>query len=850
MNVMTRVLLLLIALMVSALTWGESLTIRGGKGEVTVDAKYGDILSVGRNGFKSGSRGLWSLKFKSGMRLDAAEFKEHPDWYLTRDGNRFIYREGNAEVTVEFVGTEEGVELRGSVLSRSDNPPISFELPARMVFDPKTVERFHMPQRGNYGQGIALKRGFFEETSVLKHHAWKQVGPHPWSPNLVAERDAKVARELPEAVKASKRGKVGFVYFECGPEWGALSKSVLGSRIMVDRAIKGSGAEMVDIGNHNQLVAALNSEDFRFIFNAYGDLVPMCSDADIKPTIAAIGDYIARGGRWVSPVDYTLSTAYVPGGYFSFNLAYPNLFMDFCRLQRTDGVGIALYGVRPRPDHKPWENPRERHFVAGSLGCGGCKDGGYVDHSFAIYAKRGEKFVVPAVRLDFAESLDAAVVNYSKANDINRPLSAKMSSEKLAKLKEAPIVTIYGSKAKRCAEVAEMLPVPAVIHIASYLKGGFDREYPEHLPTNPRFGGDVGHRELIERVHRRGHLYMPYTNPTWWCDHPRSPTFIAAGEEPLLINLDGSRSHETYAGRDGWTTCFWHPAVIAANRKTVTQFTTDLPVDILFQDQCGARNFRYDINPAAPTPVSYTEGLLAQIEDDALRVPLGTEDGWDKVANAELCIFGMSWQMIPRHLDFRRDDYQLLQKELISPEVFEIEPLAARLMHEKCMFYCHDLSGSVYCERLLPWYLALGYNLSYDASAERYDGRTTPRAWERYIATMQKYIVSHIAGQPLVSFRHNRAPLFVRKDVPSTYRADDGVMLSVWGEVRCVANLGDVQREVAKGVVLEKYGYVVEGLGFRAEYLAGSHPVISAVGIKNELVKDDDGKVVFEMRAR
>ena len=71
----------------------------------------------------------------------------------------------------------------------------------------------------------------------------------------------------------------------------------------------------------------------------------------------------------------------------------------------------------------------------------------------------------------------------------------------------------------------------------------------------------------------------------------------------------------------------------AANRRTVRQFTQELPVDLLFQDQCGARRWSPDFNPASPTPTAYIEGLLSMVEEDSRDVPLATEDGWDRVSS-------------------------------------------------------------------------------------------------------------------------------------------------------------------------------------------------------------------------
>ena len=805
--------------------WEEaSLVIRGGGGALSVDPVYGDILPGPDGVFRSGDLGLWSVKFKSGTRLSASEFRKHPEWRVERTGNRFVFREGHADVTVEFVGGPDGVDVRGTVVAKKDDPVLSFELPARLWFDPAKVDRFYMPQRGNGGMGLALKRSFFEETSKLRYPSWRQVGPHPWKRNPPEERAARVAAELKSAVRASDRPKVGFVRCPCGPEWGS-GDSLIGYRRKLDGELRAAKAEVevVDIGSYAELVAALKDDRFRLVLNPYGDLVPMRGAGDITPTVAAVRDYVARGGRWVSAVDVAEITAFVPGGYLSYAAPYPNLFMDFCHLRTVDGGNVSVYGVRPRPAHTAWENPPEFHFVPGSLACGGAARGGYVDHTFAVYGAKGRPFAVPAVRFAFGRRLQEAVDDYARANDLTRLLADKIPAERLATLKRAALVTMYGSRADRCAEVADRLPPPALVHISSYLKGGFDKEYPDHLPSNAaRFGTDAEHRAFIDRLRARGHLYMPYTNPTWWCDHPRGPTFQAAGEAPLLIGADGRHNHEVYK-QDGWTTCFWHPAVIAANRRTVSQFLTDLPVDVLFQDQCGARRCPYDFNPAAPSPVAYSEGLLSQVEEDAARVPLGTEDGWDRVANEEVCLCGVSWQTIPRHLDFRKSDYRPLQKELASPETWEIEPLAARLMHEKCLFYCHDLSGSAFCSRLVAWDLAMGYNLSVDASPGKYLRKADVRTWCEYVMALQRHVASKIAGQPLREWRHDRAPLLARTDIAATDRRDDGVVTARWGEVRCVVNLGDVPRTVGD-FRLAPYGYVVEGPGFRADYLEGRSP--------------------------
>lgn len=790
-------------------------------GGVRYDPAYGDIIADDGQPISSGERGLWSVTFKSGKRLDSRSFAGHSEWTIEHRGpGLFVFHADCADVAVRIQDADDGLDLTSAVMAKTDDPVVEFEFPARLRFDPKWVDRFYMPQRGNGGPGMALKREFFEETSGLKYPSWRQVGPRPWKRTPVEERKAKVERELPLAVRASSRGKAGIIVLPCGPEWGASGENVPKARRHVDVAIRGAEAdlEVVDIRNYAELMAALASDEYRFLYNMYGELVPMRSADDIAPTVSAIADYERRGGRYVAPVDFGDSTAFVPGGYLSYSFTYPNLFLDFCQLKAKAGKPVSLYCIRPRPRHEPWRNAIKNHFVASRLGCGGDSRGGYIDHVFQIWGEKDKPFFVPTMRLSVGRGLDDALADYARANDLNRSFAEKVPLCKVDAFKKSAIVTVYGKKAAECLKTIERISPPSFIHISNYLKGGFDKEYPDHLPTNAeRFGTDADHRAFIDSLRKQGYFYMPYTNPTWWCDHPRGPTFQAAGESPLLITEDGGHNHEIYK-EDGWTTCFWHPAVIAANRKTVTQFTTEFPVDVLFQDQCGARRWRLDFNPAAPSPTAYTEGLLSQVEEDAARIPLATEDGWDKVANEEAIVCGATWTTVPRHLDpiASRKDYHMLQKELISPETWEIEPLIQRLMHEKCLFYCHDLSGYVFCDRLVAWNLALGYGFNVDVSGSFLEDAAR-QEWCAYVQDLQKRVASRIALQPLRAWRHER-PVTLRRE-------DDGVVVAKWGDVDVAVNLGDVSREIG-GHRLAPYGYFISAPGLVARYLDGGKPEI------------------------
>ena len=333
--------------------------------------------------------------------------------------------------------------------------------------------------------------------------------------------------------------------------------------------------------------------------------------------------------------------------------------------------------------------------------------------------------------------------------------------------------------------------------------------------------------ELLEfqtLARKKGHLVSPYTNPTWWCDHPRGPSFIAAGEAPLSLGFDGKPYHEQYSKNDGWTITFWHPAVQVANRKTVREFTVDYPVDLLFQDQCGARQWRWDFNPASPSPTAYTEGILAMNEEDSRVVPLGTEDGWDQVANQQTAICGCTWRIVP----VPRPPWRDLFKDVYPADSWCIEPVATRLFHDKAFFYMHDLGSFVTNERTLAWMFAIGYQLSWRAGAQNYVADKSARAWYEWLQLLQDKVVSRIALQPVVAFAHDRAPLLALPGDPSR-ESDDGVVTARYGDVSVVANLGDVPRTVA-GKRLAAYGWWITAPGLVAAKLEGETPYVEADG--------------------
>jgi hypothetical protein len=490
--------------------------------------------------------------------------------------------------------------------------------------------------------------------------------------------------------------------------------------------------------------------------------------------------------------------------YYEYRSLYPAAFADFFHWETTAGLA-AVYRVQPRP-WEPWQAAQDRQaiFIPGQIACGGSAQGGWCERPFSPFIPAGRSWRTPAVRIAFGGTAAESLRAYCQANGITRRLEEKMTAEALEKFKQAVLVYYCGNCQQKLAHL-EQLPRPTLVHFADYLHGGFDKQYPDHLPPATDFGTPQEFRALFERARQLGHLVMPYTNPTWWCDKPRGPTFLEHGEAPLLRLLDGRLSFERYAKNEGFTICHWHPAVQAANRKTVAQFSQEYPVDILFQDQCGARSWRYDANPASPTPYAYVEGLLSMIDEDCRRKPLSTESGWDGVVNAESQLCGMTWGIVPTE---HGPTWRRLMKDRYDPATWEVFPLAQYIAHDKTSMIHHDLGQFVTNRPTLAWTLGLGFGLSWRTDAAGLD-HEPPRQWLLWLDRLQKSVCARYVGRPLDQFQHDRG---------AKPTVDDGLIRASYGDLHIVANLGPHPREES-GRTLAPFGFLATAPGLVAANL-------------------------------
>lgn len=620
---------------------------------------------------------------------------------------------------------------------------------------------------------------------------------HKNAVDMVLAAVERLAAEAPAG-----RTKIGLLALSRGPQQGGWSDVTVpewGARFRQSRAVASGKVQFVEIPSAKEMLAAAASGEFLTILNPYGEWAPSPDPGGMPATVDAVGQYVRAGGNWFEVGGYPFFYEMRPVRYLNLSSGYPPAFADFMHLDSAAGAA-SIYRVQPQKQ-APWAAAKDHSliFIPGRLGFGGDEQGGYCDRAFSAFIPAGQTWQPPLLRIAVGNPAPDDLVAYCAANAITRRLQDKMSPQLLDKFRNA-VMVFYAGSARDKTEHLALLPMPTLIHFSDYLHGGFDKQYPDHLPPNAGFGTPAEMRQFFDEAHRLGHMVMPYTNPTWWCDHPKGPTFERDGDAPLLKILEGKPQYERYAANDGWTITFWHPEVQAANRKTVRQFTDEYPVDVLFQDQCGARGWSYDTNPASPTPYAYSEGLISQVAEDCQIKPLSTEGGWDRVVNYESQLCGMTFSIVPTEGGpawIRSLKYEF------PAETWIVYPVAQYIAHDKTMMLHHDLGQFVTNRETLAWTLGIGFGLSYRVGASELT-RDTRRQWLLWLDRLQKSVCARYIGEPVKGFDHDRGDT-----------STEGVIRAQYGPVNLTANL-EPKARAEKGQTLAPYGFYATAPGMVA----------------------------------
>ena len=118
-----------------------------------------------------------------------------------------------------------------------------------------------------------------------------------------------------------------------------------------------------------------------------------------------------------------------------------------------------------------------------------------------------------------------------------------------------------------------------------------------------------------------GQLVMRYLNVSWWDTTAPCVQGLPSPLEPKDIavqNLRGNPVTEQFGPHDGYIVSPHVSAVRKWIQGVFEEWNTDVPVDCLF-DQIGARPWRRDFNPVAPSLL----GVLRRLACCLRRTPSG-----------------------------------------------------------------------------------------------------------------------------------------------------------------------------------------------------------------------------------
>ena len=635
---------------------------------------------------------------------------------------------------------------------------------------------------------------------LFRMAAWPQT---LWGKGASSDRDlARAYGDLFRAVvrqAPKERRKAGFIDIAGLPARGngGLPTALLKEQFL--NIPSGSAIEKVMLTTPNAVLKAVQDPAFLMIVNPNGELSPLR-----REEIPLLRDFVRSGGVWFETggysfyywprrILYAVNEATVPGKAFAdFN---------FFSFKNTD---FAMFQIH-RQDYEPWSAGKNGENTVLELAAklGSDDRGGFLERSWQLFLTPGTKWSSPVTRILFDGDVYSAADSFCKANGQAMRIEEKASPKLITALKQSVLLKFMGNLQESFA-VLDKLPVPVLIHNSDYLKGGFDKQYPDHLPPAPAYGTPEEFKRFLAELRKRGILYMPYTNPSWWCDEPRGETFLRAGDAPLARGRNGKPIREQYLRNGGFTTTLWHPEVRKANRETVRLFKEEYPADLLFQDQCGARRARVDFNPASPAPYAYAEGIASMLREDSRWIPLATEEGSFHLMNSELMFCGFERNTIPPG----RGE---LLRHTRPDGTWNYFPLYQIMAHDKAVLTLHDLWRGADRDEKLAWIFGWGFMINYSIHAR--DFKDPARVeWLKWLAALQKHVASRIFGTPVREFEHRWGK--------TSGMYDNGSIRAVYGDMRVTANLSPSKLSVT-GKEIPPYGIHVEGPGVLAASLPG-----------------------------
>lgn len=376
-------------------------------------------------------------------------------------------------------------------------------------------------------------------------------------------------------------------------------------------------------------------------------------------------------------------------------------------------------------------------------------------HRYQTWIGDGKDWSTPAVVINIGEDYPQTIGDYRVDNGIDQYASL---AEKLGDAAE----TFYASPLykldmvvlrKKFADledaVVKPLNFPGIVHFVAYTLGGHDKNYPDFVPPDKKWGTTEDFAALVNLIHDNGGLVVPYTNFSWWDND--GPTMLKLPKDtPLNSVISVKDSHglpgfESYGPNSGFVMNLHNDFVLNKITEQHNALLNDVGVDGIFEDQWGARSAPYDFNPAGldtyDPSTSYFEGVLGHYNAHS-DSHLMTEEGVDALAEKGVGFMGTNYL------------WDKLGYRGATADVTSYYPMAGMLLRDKVLLYQHDLAAETWTDNkdMLRWNLAQGYGLSIAFYDKVVGGLNMDNPWLNLVGVFHQYALANYADELVGSY--------------------------------------------------------------------------------------------------
>jgi hypothetical protein len=432
---------------------------------------------------------------------------------------------------------------------------------------------------------------------------------------------------------------------------------------------------------------------------------------------------------------------------------YPGLFADYTWLSSTKGQ-IAFYPVGSTGLSVRQEGNGVAQSTLGWVHDSEVPpyipDSTSYKHTFGIRLADGSSWTSPAVRVRVGQSARETIKAFRADNGLDRlPSLAEKLGPRYNQIVRSPIYKADANQLNipfsQYAALLAKVPVPGILHPVTFQPGGHDNSYPDFLPPDARWGTTADMAQMFRDAQARGFLVMPYTNPTWWDDESPTlqnlPAGVGIGDLAVLDEY-GVPMYEHYGANGGYVMSPYPAFVRDRLARLIRQMSEDVPSDLVFEDQIGARPWPFDHNASSPGPAAYMTGWLGHTRaySDTL---LMTELAFDRLAETEIGFNGSV--LLPERFGYTPDWW--------GTGTWRPYPLATLMARDKVLFYQHDLAPETFTvdKATLTWNLAMGYMLSYDLVHSTFGGGPAS-PWITLAGDFQRELLARYAGEELTDY--------------------------------------------------------------------------------------------------